>query len=47
VRFNGITISHVEDGLIVEDWSVTDALGMLRRLGMWRLLFVMLRGHGR
>lgn len=43
VRFNGITISHVEDGLIVEDWSVTDTLGMLRQLGMWRLLLVMLR----
>jgi predicted ester cyclase len=43
VRFNGITISHVEDGLIVEDWSVTDTLGMLRQLGMWRLPLVMLR----
>jgi predicted ester cyclase len=43
VRFNGITISQVEDGLIVEDWSVTDTLGMLRQLGMWRLLLVMLR----
>jgi predicted ester cyclase len=43
VRFNGITMSHVEDGLIVEDWSVTDTLGMLRQLGMWRLLLVMLR----
>jgi predicted ester cyclase len=43
VHFNGITISHVEDGLIIEDWSVTDALGMLRQLGMWRLLLVMLR----
>jgi predicted ester cyclase len=43
VRFNGITISHVVDGLIVEDWSVTDTLGLLRQLGMWRLLLVMLR----
>ena len=43
VRFNGITISHLEHGLIVEDWSVTDTLGMLRQLGMWRLLMVMLR----
>jgi predicted ester cyclase len=47
VRFNGITISHLEDGLIVEDWSVTDTLGMLRQLGMWRLLLVMLRRPGR
>ena len=43
VRFNGITISHLEDGLVVEDWSVTDTLGMLRQLGMWRVLIVMLR----
>ena len=43
VRFNGITISHMEDGLVVEDWSVTDTLGMLRQLGTWRLMVVMLR----
>ena len=42
VRFNGITISHMEDGLVVEDWSVTDTLGMLRQLGLWRLIRVML-----
>ena|SRR5215213_11016828 len=36
VRFNGITISRFKDGLIVEDWSVTDTLGMLRQLGAWR-----------
>lgn len=36
VRFNGITISHFENGMIVEDWSVTDTLGMLRQLGLWR-----------
>jgi hypothetical protein len=40
VRFNGITISRFEDGLIVEDWSVTDALGMLRQLGLLRSLWV-------
>lgn len=38
VRFNGITISRFENGLIVEDWSVTDTLGMLRQLGVWRSL---------
>lgn len=36
VRFNGITISRFKEGLIVEDWSVTDTLGMLRQLGAWR-----------
>lgn len=43
VRFNGITISHFENGLIVEDWSVTDTLGMLRQLGIWRSLSVGLK----
>jgi predicted ester cyclase len=33
VRFHGITISRFEDGLIVEDWSVTDTLGLLRQIG--------------
>lgn len=36
VRFNGMTLSRFEDGLIVEDWSITDTLGMLRQLGVWR-----------
>ena len=43
VRFNGITISRFKDGLIVEDWSVTDTLGMLRQLGAWRSALVGLR----
>ena len=40
VRFNGITISRFENGLIVEDWSVTDTLGLLRQLGLWRSILV-------
>jgi len=40
VRFNGITISRFENGRIVEDWSVTDTLGMLRQLGLWRSVLV-------
>lgn len=43
VRFNGITISHFENGLIVEDWSVTDTLGMLRQLGGWRAMLMAVR----
>ena len=43
VRFNGITISRFKDGVIVEDWSVTDTLGMLRQLGVWRSVLVSLR----
>jgi hypothetical protein len=43
VSFNGITISRFENGLIIEDWSVTDTLGMLRQLGLWRSLLLALR----
>jgi len=43
VCFNGIVISRFENGLIVEDWSVTDSLGMLRQLGLWRSILVGLR----
>lgn len=43
VRFNGITVSRFVDGLIVEDWSVTDTLGMLRQLGPWRSILVGLK----
>lgn len=43
VRFNGITISRFEDGKIVEDWSVTDTLGLLRQLGPWRSVLLGLR----
>jgi predicted ester cyclase len=43
VRFNGITLSRFENGTIVEDWSVTDTLGMLRQIGLWRSLVVGLR----
>lgn len=35
VEFGGITISHFEDGLIVEDWSVVDTLSMLRQVGLF------------
>ena len=40
VRFSGITISRFENGMIVEDWSVTDTFGMLRQLGLVRSLLV-------
>lgn len=43
VRFNGITISRFSEGMIVEDWSVTDTLSMLRQLGVWRALLVVFR----
>jgi hypothetical protein len=43
VRFSGITISRFENGRIVEDWSVTDTLSMLRQLGLVRSLLVGVR----
>ncbi len=43
VRFGGITISRFEGGLIVEDWSVTDTLGLLRQLGPWRSILLAFR----
>jgi predicted ester cyclase len=44
VRFHGITISRFDDdGFIVEDWSVTDTLGLLRQLGVWRSVLLGLR----
>jgi predicted ester cyclase len=46
VHFNGITISRFENGLIVEDWSVTDTLGMLRQLGLARSLLVGVKSIG-
>lgn len=40
VRIWGITISHLDDGLIVEDWSASDNLGLVRQLGPWRAAMV-------
>ena len=45
VCFTGITISRFANGLIVEDWSVTDTFGMLRQLGLWRALLLGLRNR--
>jgi predicted ester cyclase len=38
VRLWGITLSHLRDGLIVEDWSGFDSLELLRQLGLLRTL---------
>jgi len=46
VSFNGMTISRFENGLIVEDWSVTDTLGMLRQLGLLRSILAAARSLG-
>ena len=33
VRVDGMTISRIEDGKIVEEWDIYDALGMMQQLG--------------
>ena len=33
VRVDGMTISRIEDGKIVEEWEIYDALGMMQQLG--------------
>jgi predicted ester cyclase len=35
-ELHGITISHLENGKIVEDWTVSDTVGLLRQLGPMR-----------
>jgi predicted ester cyclase len=37
-ELSGITISRMEAGRIVEDWSALDSLELLRRLGLVRTL---------
>jgi SnoaL-like polyketide cyclase len=40
LRLWGITISHIANGEIVEDWSASDNLDVLRQLGPRRLLLL-------
>jgi predicted ester cyclase len=43
VTLPGITISRFEDGRIAEDWTVSDNLTLLRRLGLRRGLLLIVR----
>jgi predicted ester cyclase len=43
VQFDGITISRFKEGRIVEDWSVTDTMSLIRQLGRWRALVILFR----
>jgi steroid delta-isomerase-like uncharacterized protein len=38
VTLPGITISRFHDGMIAEDWTVSDNLGLLRQIGVRRAL---------
>lgn len=44
VEFGGVTISRFENGRIVEDWSFTDTVSMLRQIGVLRALLLIVRG---
>ena len=47
LRLEGITLSRLRDGRIVEDWSGVDSLELLRQLRLWRTLLAaprLLRG---
>ena len=37
-ELTGITISRMEDGRIVEDWTALDSLELMRQLGFVRTL---------
>jgi predicted ester cyclase len=43
VRLWGIVISRLEDGQIVEDWAATDSLDLVRQLGVWRSLLLVVK----
>lgn len=34
VTMNGISIFHISDGKLVQEWTVFDALGTLQQLGV-------------
>ena len=36
----GITISHITEGKIVEDWTASDSFGLLRQLGPFRIVLL-------
>jgi len=40
VQLTGIVISRLQDGKIVEDFAVTDTFELLRQLGWWRTLLL-------
>jgi len=45
VRLTGIVISRFEDGQIVEDWAASDTMELVRQLGIWRSLLLLVRHH--
>ena len=43
VRLWGTVISRLEDGQIVEDWAASDSLDLVRQLGVWRSVLLVVK----
>jgi predicted ester cyclase len=43
VELSGITISRFENGRIVEDWGYSDSIEIVKQLGIWRSLLLLVR----
>lgn len=45
VTLRGIVISRFEDGKIIEDWAASDTIQIVRQLGVWRSLLLLVQHH--
>lgn len=43
VRISGIVISRFEDGRIIEDHAASDTMELIRQLGIWRTIVLIVR----
>jgi predicted ester cyclase len=43
VRLTGIVISRLQDGRIIEDHAASDTLELIRQLGLWRTILLILK----
>jgi predicted ester cyclase len=43
VRLTGIVISRFQDGLIIEDHAASDTMELVRQLGIWRTLLLVVK----
>jgi predicted ester cyclase len=43
VTLRGIVISRFDDGKIIEDWAASDTIEIVRQLGVWRSLLLLLQ----
>lgn len=43
MRLTGITISRIENDKIVEDWGSTDTISLVRQLGVWRSVLLLIQ----